>query len=150
MLGNDLWAAGGQVHRWVQRLRRRPVPEDLSLECERFLHGDYEAYLVGRKAAVPAWARLNTVAHADLRRLQLLAAAASTPCADAWAAAQHAIALEVLKVASDACPAAQVQRERLVPLESLLASGRSLDALAPRQLQAIASAVVRRPTVPER
>lgn len=142
-------------HRWFGHVPHRepdappPVPIDLGTECEWFLAGRYEDHLRDGGQRVPAWARLNTVVHGDEADLEALAVS-TTPHtgrdvrpAPEWLRAQAAMATELLAMASATeRPVRSLQLERLVPLESMLASGGVYDAMPPSQLHAVFAAVL--------
>jgi len=105
--------------------------DELVLECEAFLSGEYAQGLRDGDRDVPAWAWLNALAHGNDRQLAALASEeprhepASTP-ADAWQSAMALLAREVqCRVAEGRQTLAELQRRALVPLELDFASRRS-------------------------
>ena len=106
-------------------------PEELVLECEAFLSGQYAQCLRDSDRGVPAWAWLNVLAHGSDGQLGGLASAnpghepAPTP-ATAWPSAMALLAREILnRVAQGGETLAELQRLALVPLELDFASRRS-------------------------
>lgn len=106
-------------------------------ETEAFLAGEFACRLRGLNATVPSWARLNFLAHGDLRGLRLTRRLAlarrSTTLADlteeSWGSAESVLARELIDlVGNDPGLLADVQRRVLVPLEFQLMQQESLTA----------------------
>ena len=98
----------------------------LVADTEAFLAGRYASHLRHHHDAVPAWARLNRLAHGDLASLHQcrrpFAATKSAAFADwteeSWRRAQQRLATELLElVDNDPDKLSHVQRSVLVPLE---------------------------------
>ena len=126
-------------------------------ECEHFLAGTYEAYLLAHDRPVPLWARVNAVAHADLVSLIAMAsrpqpARSRRKQKPTWEAARAQMAEALLRsaAAQDAAPW-EVQQDALVPLESLLARGARQERSwriangDPKRLVAIVDAALQQP-----
>ncbi|HTX00241.1 MAG TPA: hypothetical protein VMD59_15780 [Acidimicrobiales bacterium] len=108
--------------RVLHGLRRRQESSQgertLIRETEAFLSGRFAEHFAGKRQLVPAWAALNPVAHADLGRLQALAATSPDPRRPGPGTAAHILAREVLDVVEDdEALLAAVQRFVLRPLE---------------------------------
>ena len=107
----------GQVH-------REDVPCDVGEECQLFLSGSYLEHLRECGRPIPAWVRMNILAHGTIDDLATVSA--SEPAGtweEAWAAAAAYLAGEILMaVEGDADRLEVLQREVLVPLELQLAA----------------------------
>lgn len=98
----------------------------LIADTEAFLSGQYADHLQRHRDAVPAWARLNALAHGDLATLgqdrrtlsaTRLAAIANSP-EEVWRRAEQLLAAELLEfVDDDPEKLSCVQKSVLVPLE---------------------------------
>lgn len=116
------------------RLGRRSDGDGaISIDCawliadtEAFLSGDYARHMRRHGQVVPTWARLNQLAHGELRSLRHarrpLSAGRSAAIADwteeAWRSAQRVLARELLSfVGNDRDLWSAVQRTVLIPLE---------------------------------
>jgi hypothetical protein len=111
--------------------RRKPTPHDppvvpgceIAQECELFLDGRYVEHLRKARRPIPAWVRLNPVAHGTVDDLRQLVSVAAHPSAQwDWVTATGRLAGEVLNaVEGDAERLRCLQREILIPLELGLA-----------------------------
>lgn len=97
----------------------------LIVDAEAFLAGDFAGHLRSQDEIVPAWARLNNLAHGDLQSLRQ-ARRAFVPTSSAaldwtettWRNAERVLANELLEfVENDPEVLSRVQRTVLVPLE---------------------------------
>jgi len=94
-------------------------------DCEAFLVGHVAERIEGRAASVPAWAWMNLLAHGsehDLRSERAVVRPRQVTSGDEWRAARSYLAVEVLNLAAEFGPLADLQRRVLVPLEQRLAS----------------------------
>lgn len=95
-------------------------------ECEAFVAGQYAEYLIRRGQEVPAWARLNRVAHADQSELRALVESGRAPADEGCLADWDGVTAELAGKLLDVAPAAVgglrgVQLQTLIPLELALA-----------------------------
>jgi hypothetical protein len=115
------------------RFRRRASAPNSSTsfvadECESFLAGEYVDRLLDLDREIPAWAWVNTIAHAAPGRVAELANETSMPPsmrADyrAWMTVIRAIAEDVLVAATDsATTVEEIQALTLMPIEFALMS----------------------------
>lgn len=114
-------------------LRPSSLESDVGDECEAFVAGHYAEYLISRGQDVPAWARLNQVAHADHSELQALVesgralvesgrAPVDRGCPVDWDGVTAGLAAKLLDVAPGAVGGLRgVQLQTLIPLELALA-----------------------------
>jgi hypothetical protein len=110
----------------------RPLPP-LADECEAYLAGRYGELYPGPTPSVPAWVRLNEVAHASLEDLTSLALSAPTSGVTNWNDARAVLARLLVEAAGgDAPRARRLQIEVLQPLESRL--GHVAEFVVPRRL----------------
>jgi hypothetical protein len=121
------------VH-WRSRHRDREPPAEtagaiaparpVDNEFDAYLSGVYAGWLVRNERSVPAWARLNPIAHGTLGELQSIAETGGAPdvAGVAWRPVCAFLAHEVLAVAGDAAALASLQQRALVPLELRLAA----------------------------
>ena len=94
-------------------------------DCEAFLAGHVAERIEGRAASVPAWAWTNLLAHGsehDLCSERAIVRPRQVTSGDEWHAARSYLAVEVLNLAAEFGPLADLQRSVLVPLEQRLAS----------------------------
>lgn len=110
------------------RRRQRRARCEIANECEAFLAGRYHELLLGNHhQALPAWALINPLAHADYTDLKRLAD--SSPGPDDSMAFLSYLAEEVLlHTDGDDVSLQRIQHDALVPLElSLLHHASSSD-----------------------
>ncbi len=115
---------------------RNPRSAELIGDCEAFLVGHLAEQFEGRAASVPAWAWMNLLAHGsehDLRSERAVVRARQLTSGDEWCAARSYLAVEVLNLAAEFGPLADLQRSVLVPLEQRLASRPEVAGWRPRQ-----------------
>ena len=113
---------------WRRRRSSRPrnadrSAADLANECELFLRGRYVEHVRAASRPVPAWARLNLLAHGTAAEL---AALRSERCdgtfESEWAVASAHLANEILaNVDGDADRLRELQLRVLIPFELRLA-----------------------------
>jgi hypothetical protein len=127
---------------WFGQHDEREQPLDaagsrLIADAEAFLSGDYVGHLSRQRDMIPGWARLNTFAHGDLKKLRQARrppvvtppATPADPEAEEWDIAHRVLADELLElVDGDAELLAYVQESVLVPLEFLLMHEDDLNA----------------------
>lgn len=105
-------------------------------DCEAFLVGHVAERIEGRAASVPAWAWMNLLAHGsehDLCSERAIVRPRQLTSDDEWRAARSYLAVEVLNLAAEFGPLAELQRRVLVPLEQRLASRPEVAGWRPRQ-----------------
>lgn len=107
---------------WFGRQRRRRKRDGLALveEATAFLNGDLAVHLASTGSGIPAWARVNTLAHA--RPLLLIRDLELRRCVPgrvgSWSRTMLDILRELAELASgEPCRIEQLQRECLIPLE---------------------------------
>jgi hypothetical protein len=113
---------------------------------EAFLEGDLVEHLCASGRAVPAWAVLNKVAHADIDELEDLARLGGAGGAGAaggrepiWRCAQRSLAADLLAGAAAPDEVADTQRAVLVPLELWLIERSRAEAISSRRAIEMAS-----------
>lgn len=129
------------------RQRRRSSEPGIAEECEAFLAGRYHALFLRDHQAIPGWARVNPLAHADcaeLERLANLVPRRHNPLLLSCLADKV-----LLRARHDARTLEQIQRETLMPLEGFL-----LHQSGPIDLADLATTIARqlerRPAPPAR
>jgi hypothetical protein len=129
------------------RAERDPVlPSDsVADEIEAFLQGDLAEWLETSAAAVPSWALLNRLAHADRDELDHLnerelgsADAGSVTGSHRWRAGQLLLADYLLATTSSPEELDRVQREVLVPLELWLIGESRIEPFTPGEIVRLA------------
>lgn len=105
------------------RAGRDPQVEELIQDLEAFLAGRYLDHLTTHALAVPTWAWLNKAAHGTEQELRhWYAVKLVLHPASAWEAAAHYMVAEVLDALDAGWSLDELQREVLVPFESVVAS----------------------------
>ncbi len=115
---------------WKRRRRRTrdeaPESDPLADECEAFLAGRYPHHLFASGAAIPPWAWLNPLAHAQPGALVAIARHQPDPGESiaTWSGAIGRLASEILELTGqDRIALRRLQLNLLVPLELRLAAG---------------------------
>lgn len=90
--------------------------DDLGRECEAYLDGRYVEWLDQEGLPVPAWARLNGAAHADLPTLRRRVTPPGSRRPRSWEEVEAVVTAAVVAATSEATLAG-VQRAALIPLE---------------------------------
>ncbi|HZD66073.1 MAG TPA: hypothetical protein VE152_08245 [Acidimicrobiales bacterium] len=125
---------------WFRRsTAEETLGQALSREVEAVFAGRAASHARATRPRVPAWARLNTVAHADLADLEQLAIGRRRQYLRReerrWRGMERLLALEVLAAAHhDPSELAALQAEVLVPLELRAVHD---PELSPRQVLAL-------------
>jgi len=119
----------------------RPGPPaegtELVAECEVVLCGRYAEHLGERQRRVPAWARVNLLAHGTAEDLQTANALGGQAGTQRWRAERAYLAGEVLGTADQGIATlGDLQRDVVVPVELHLASPERTSALTPSELVA--------------
>ena len=146
--------------RWIRTARRghnasTSATERLITETETFLSGDYADHLRRQRERVPAWARLNSLAHANLATIRLSkrsvgvkrVAALADWHEENWQRAEQVIAVELVELVKDEPDTLlRVQRRVLIPLElsfmkSEVAGGLSVSEFLDATLSALRSSI---------
>ena len=110
--------------RWFGWLRRRRGIE-LVGECEAFLAGRLAERIEERAERVPVWAWTNLLAHGSEQDLCSERRRARQQCSvisHQWCEGRSFLVAELLDLADEFGPLAEIQRTVLVPLELELAS----------------------------
>ncbi|HKH07134.1 MAG TPA: hypothetical protein VKA65_18345 [Acidimicrobiales bacterium] len=137
--------------------RRAWVDSGVAAEVEAFLAGVLVDHLAGHRQAVPTWAALNRLAHADHSQLvRLVGGAGLDPLAasacrvHAWAEPERFVAAQMLAT-DGATPEGlwRLQRDVLVPTELSLIDRTRGEALTAAGVMDIAMEAVRVHRVPD-
>ncbi len=107
---------------------RRAEERALVVECEAFFSGHYAQYLDGKNFRVPAWARLNVLAHGspdDIATLATGDSPHSSSGSSIWHQALAFLAQELMSRTSQEGSLAELQRSTPVPLELNLVGQRA-------------------------
>lgn len=97
----------------------RAQPGDLGAECEAFLSGSYQSYLMGRSSPVPAWAWINPLAHGDRAQVERIARMADNG-SDAQALTACLARKMLRSIDAGVGTLRELQRRTLIPLELAL------------------------------
>lgn len=98
------------------RSKSKAAEKDVITEATSLLCGRASERRGNARRAVPAWVPLNTLAHADIQRLQEVAARRNVN-SGGWAATVGYLAVEILAETADEADLLRIQREQLIPLE---------------------------------
>lgn len=128
----------------LQWLAKRKARRALIIETESFLSGTAQELYVLDAKPVPAWARLNALAHGSPEALEAMAAnLRGLDSFGTWSWAISTLAHELLDVVEHGSrPLAQVQRASIVPLELVLLAPGAAEP-SPRMLVAVGTAAIR-------
>jgi len=106
---------GPNQRRW--RRGRRCDRSQMAEECQAFLAGRYHESLPGnRKQALPGWAWINPLAHADYDELDRLANLSPSPD-DPLAFLSYLADEVLLRTSGDGVVLRRIQHDSLIPLE---------------------------------
>jgi hypothetical protein len=112
----------GKMNRWSRDGFSRDEWEEpdngVARAAEQMLAGEAPTMFLQRgRVAPPAWAYLNSLAHASIENLRVLAGAEALPDPRGWAATASYLAADMLASERDAEHVYHIQREVLIPLE---------------------------------
>ena len=127
-------------HRGPKKPKGEPGSGDLAQECELFLSGRYVECVRPTGRTMPAWVRVNPLAHGSVDDLIALSSVAGDRLLGwDWAGVIGQLAMEILAaVGDDAARLYELQREVLIPLELRLADD-AVVVLHPAQLAQVVS-----------
>ena len=114
-------------------------------DAEEFLSGGYENHLGRHNDPVPAWARLNVLAHGDLGSLRDIAEVVSNDWPEGlWRTACRLLAQELLAVVrDDSAMLSRLQHATLIPLELYLMDAEVDQTVGPLELVQLTRAALR-------
>ncbi len=127
-------------HRGPKKPKEEPESGDLPQECELFLSGRYVECVRSTGRTIPAWVRVNPLAHGSATDLIGLSSVAGDRLLGwDWASVIGQLAAEILAaVGDDPARLQELQRDVLIPLELRLADD-AVVVMHPAQLAQVVS-----------